>query len=217
MTAAEISGLREWSFSDVFTDALGGEACSVHGVDGDVRPLPMEDWLGRITPTDEAILSHCVGATLDVGCGPGRMSVRLAQLGHVVLAVDIVRGAVDHARRQGIPALRRNVFEPLPREGRWDTVLLADGNIGIGGAPRQLLARTAELIGRGGRVVCDLAAPGTGLLHERAHLQTATKRTRAFAWAQVGPEAISPLAESAGLRVSRLDDHQGHWYAVLVR
>ena len=34
--------------------------------------------------------------------------------------------------------------DPMPGEGRWDTVLLADGNIGIGGAPVALLRRTAD-------------------------------------------------------------------------
>ena len=41
----------------------------------------------------------------------------------------------------GGPALVRSVFETLPGEGRWDTVLLMDGNIGIGGDPAALLGR----------------------------------------------------------------------------
>ena len=54
----------------------------------------------------------------------------------------------------------RDVFGPLPGEGRWDTALLADGNIGIGGDPVALLARVRELLAPEGRVVVDLAAPG---------------------------------------------------------
>ena len=35
------------------------------------------------------------------------------------------------------------MFEPLPGEGRWGTVLLLDGNVGIGGDPVALLERAA--------------------------------------------------------------------------
>jgi SAM-dependent methyltransferase len=215
--AAAVPKLVDGSFSDVFGDALRGVFCAVRG-HGDVeRPLPVEDWLRPVTSADEELLLHCRGATLDVGCGPGRMSAHLAEAGHVVLAVDIVGEAVRHARRRGVAALHRNVFEPLPGEGRWDTVLLADGNIGIGGAPVQLLRRVTELLAPTGKVVCDLAAPGTGLRHHQMRLVTALKRSGIFSWAEVGPEAIGPVADEAGLRVVTLHHHQDRWFAVLSR
>ena len=165
MTATDSVGERaHGSFSEVFGDALRGESCHVHGISVDDQPLPVHEWLRPVSHADRVVLGHCRGATLDVGCGPGRMSAHLAERGHVVLGVDIVREAVDQARRRGVSALRRNVFDPLPGEGRWNTVLLADGNIGIGGAPVRLLRRAADLIERTGRIVCDLAAPGTGVL-----------------------------------------------------
>ena len=76
--------------------------------------------------------------------------------------------------------LRRNIFDPMPGEGSWDTVLLADGNIGIGGSPVNLLRRAAELLDLTGRVVCDLAAPGTGVLRHHARLVTELKRSGSF-------------------------------------
>ena len=158
--------------------------------------LPVHDWVRAVSHADRELLAHCRGATLDIGCGPGRMSAHLAERGHVVLGVDIVREAVEQARRRGVSALRRNVFDPLPGEGRWNTVLLADGNIGIGGAPVRLLRRAVELLDLTGRVVCDLAAPGTGLRHHDARLVTDRKRSGSFPWAQVGPDAI----EDAGRR-----------------
>ena len=90
------------------------------------------------------MLAHCVGPTLDVGCGPGRMSAHLAGRGRCVLGIDVVREAVDQTRARGVSALLRDVFAPLPGEGRWDTALLADGNIGIGGDPVALLRRVAH-------------------------------------------------------------------------
>jgi SAM-dependent methyltransferase len=218
MTAAELGTRRaDGSFSEVFGDALRGVVCAVRG-HGDVeRPLPVEDWLQPVTPADEALLAHCRGATLDVGCGPGRMSAHLAETGHVVLALDIVREAVRHARERGVGALHRNVFHPIPGEGRWETVLLADGNIGIGGAPLRLLRRAVELLAPRGRVVCDLALPGTGLRLHEMRLETAMKRSGSFPWAEVGTDAIGRLAVDAGLRVALLDHLDGRWFAVLSR
>lgn len=205
------------SFSDVYSDALRGESCRVRGIFPGDQVLPVRDWVRPVSHADRVLLGHCRGATLDVGCGPGRMSAHLAQCGHVVLGVDIVREAVEQARDRGVAALRRNVFGTLPGEGRWDTVLLADGNIGIGGAPVRLLRRAGELLNGTGRVVCDLAAPGTGIRHHDARLVTDLKRSRPFPWAQVGPEAVGQLAGDAGLRLAHLGDHDGRWYAVLVR
>ena len=205
------------SFSEVYGDALRGEVCTVRGILPGDQVLPVREWVRPASHSDRALLGHCRGATLDVGCGPGRMSAHLAASGHVVLGVDIVREAVEQARRRGVAALRRNAFDTLPGEGRWDTVLLADGNIGIGGAPVRLLRRAAELLNASGRVVCDLAAPGTGVRHHDARLVTGLKRSRSFAWAQVGPEAVGHLAEDAGLRLGHLGDHGGRWFAVLVR
>jgi len=145
------------------------------------------------------------------------MSAQLAELGHYVLAVDVVPEAVDLARARGVAAMHRNVFDPMPGEGLWDTVLLADGNIGIGGQPGALLRRSAELLVAGGRVVVDLACPGTGLQLHDAQLVSAGTTSRVFPWAQVGPEAIGWLSASARLRPRRVGEHRGRWFAVLER
>jgi SAM-dependent methyltransferase len=211
------TGSAECSFSEVYGDALRGESCSVRGIYAEDRRLPVHDWLRPINHGDRALLAHCRGATLDVGCGPGRMSAHLAERGHVVMGVDIAREAVEEAISRGVHALRRDVFDPLPAEGGWHTVLLADGNIGIGGAPVRLLKRVAGLLDRAGRVVCDLAAPGTGLRHHDARLVTHRKSSVSFPWAQVGPDAIEEVAAAARLRLAHLAEHGGRWFAVLAR
>jgi SAM-dependent methyltransferase len=216
--ATDPSGVRALgSFSEVFSDALRGIPCTVHGIAPGGQPMPVHDWLRPASQSDRLLLDHCRGATLDVGCGPGRMCAHLALRGHPVLGVDIVREAVEQARRRGVPALRRNVFDAMPGEGGWDTVLLADGNIGIGGSPLALLRRTAELLDDAGRVVVDLAAPGTGLRVHAARIATRRRRSATFPWAQVGPDAIRSLAGDAGLGVERVDERHGRWFAVLTR
>jgi SAM-dependent methyltransferase len=205
------------SFSVIFSDALRGTPCTVSGIHPVEQVVPVHEWLRPASRADRQLLGHCRGATIDIGCGPGRMSAHLAMHGHPVLGVDIVREAVDQARRRGVPALQRSVFEPMPGEGHWDTVLLADGNIGIGGAPLNLLRRAAELLAHGGRVVCDLAAPGTGLRLHRARLSTRGRKSETFPWAQVGVDAIESLAGSAGLDVLHVVERHERWFAVLTR
>jgi 2-polyprenyl-3-methyl-5-hydroxy-6-metoxy-1,4-benzoquinol methylase len=103
--------------------------------DGRALPLQISRWCGPPDTTDEALLRHCRGPVLDVGCGPGRLTVALAERGIPALGVDISQAAVARAREAGAAALHRSVFDALPAQGRWATVLLADGNIGIGGRP----------------------------------------------------------------------------------
>lgn len=204
-------------FRAVFSQALRGQPCEVSGWGQSTRPLPVADWSRSADHSDRSLLAHCRGATLDVGCGPGRMAAHLRTRGHHVLGLDIVDEAVAQARRRGVAALRRDVFAPLPGEGAWDTVLLADGNIGIGGDPSRLLRRAAELVGAAGRVVCDLAVPGTGLHVGEARLVVQGVSTPSFRWAHVGPEALFALATGAGLSVRSVQQDEGRWIGVLTR
>ena len=137
--------------------------------------------------------------------------------GHRVLGIDIVTEAVRQARARGVSALRRDVFAPLPGEGRWDTVLLADGNIGIGGDPLALLARAVELLAPDGRVVVDLAPPGFGIRTRSIAISTPVGTTRPFRWTVVAADAIGPLAATVGLPVCHGLQVAGRWFSVLER
>jgi SAM-dependent methyltransferase len=203
------------SYAAVFASALRGDPCEVLGLD--VRPhvLPVAEWTRPVDAGDLALLSHCVGETLDVGCGPGRMTRALAERGHAVLGIDVVPEAIRMTRERGGVAIVRDVFQSVPGEGRWATALLADGNIGIGGDPRALLGRLRSLLAPGGRVVVDLAEPGAGVRTRSVRLQTPTLRSRPFAWSVVGADAIGVLAIGAGLSVLGLHAHGDRWFAVL--
>src|SRR5271166_2205996 len=100
---------------------------------GRALPLQVERWCGPADRTDEELLRRCQGPVLDIGCGPGRLTIALSERGIPVLGIDISDTAVARVREAGACALRRSVFDPLPGQGRWATALLADGNIGISG------------------------------------------------------------------------------------
>ncbi len=207
----------EMQAGSLYAAALRGEPCVVHGLDSFPRALPVGFWGGPADASDRALLDHCVGPTLDIGCGPGRMTQHLAQRGLGVLGIDVVDEAVRQTRARGAGALNRDVYGPLPGEGRWGTALLADGNIGIGGDPGRLLRRVAELLAPSGRVVMDLGPPGSGLRTVRVTLECGGLRSGPFPWAVIGPEALGDLAADIGFSVTLTDSIDGRWFAVLDR
>jgi len=204
------------SFTSVFEAALRGEACSVVGIGESPEALPVSEWKREADAGDRALLSLCEGPTLDVGCGPGRMAEHLSDAGHTVLGIDVVHEAVLQTRNRGVSAIVRNVFDTLPGEGRWQSALLADGNIGIGGDPVALLGRIRELLDPDGRVVVELSPPGTGLQSMWACLEAGGRRSRPFRWSVVGTDAIADVAAEVGFVVHARHHHGERWFSVLL-
>ncbi|WNE99425.1 methyltransferase domain-containing protein [Streptomyces luomodiensis] len=166
--------------------------------DGWMLPLDVERWCADPDAADRTVLRRCQSPTLDIGCGPGRLVAALALLGRPCLGIDVSQAAVARTLRAGGPALCRSVFEPLPGEGRWGTALLIDGNIGIGGDPRALLARVAQLIVPGGLLLVEAAAAD---VDERVRVRVDDGRGgvgTAFPWARVGIPALLHHARTAG-------------------
>ncbi|MFD5817259.1 class I SAM-dependent methyltransferase [Streptomyces sp. NPDC127038] len=208
---------------DPYADALGAGRgpLFLRRTDGWLLPLEVERWCARADAVDRQVLAHCEGAVLDVGCGPGRLVAELAARGRTALGIDVSEAAVAHTVRLGGQALHRSVFDPLPGEGRWDTALLVDGNIGIGGDPAALLRRTAELLGPGGLLIAETVAgadvdervdvrivraahgDGTedsGTAGDGGGDQGASGDRAAFPWARVGTPALLRHAARAGWR-----------------
>lgn len=205
----------EAPFSVVFSRAMRGEPCAVVGLDSVPSPLPMHQWVREADADDLALLALCEGPTLDVGCGPGRLTSALARSGQVALGIDVVLEAVDQTRSRGGAAVLRNVYDALPGEGRWRTALLADGNLGIGGDPVALLRRAREVIEPGGRVVVEVHAPGTTSRTVWATLECATVRSRPFRWSVLSVDDVDDVAGRAGLRVSAVERLGERWAVVL--
>ncbi len=207
--------MSEASFTEVFSEALRGRACVVHPAQGSATMLPVASWRSAADADDHALLDHCAGPTLDVGCGPGRLTAALAERGQVVLGIDVVHEAVGQTRARGAAALRRDIFGAVPGEGRWQTALLADGNVGIGGDPVALLRRLRRLLLPGGRVVVEVAPPGVSTRSVLATLECDGVRSRPFRWSVVGVDGIARVAASAGLTLRARQPHGARWSAVL--
>jgi SAM-dependent methyltransferase len=200
---------------ELYEHALTGRAePEVEHADGSRTTLPVADWL-RARPGDTSIVERCSGPTLDVGSGPGRLTVALAERGIPALGIDVTPQAVRVARASGAMTLVRDVFGHVPGAGRWMTVVLADGNIGIGGDPVTLLRRVAELLGPLGKALVELEPPGEPMLKERVRLRAAGKIGAWFPWAYVGTDQIGELADSAGLAAGDSWTTDGRWFASL--
>lgn len=203
------------SFSEVFASALHGSPTVVVRSGEEPMALPVELWCRRADAHDQGLVELCDGPTLDIGCGPGRMTEALAAAGHTALGIDVVEAAVRLTRQRGASAIRRDVFDRVPGEGRWHTALLADGNIGIGGDPTALLRRVRGLLAPGGRIVVEVAGPSVGLTRGWAILEAAGRRSRPFRWATLGLDDLHRTAAEAGLAVQGIHRLGERWAAIL--
>lgn len=192
---------RPWS-ADPYTDALrtGRGPLYLRRSDGWLLPLEVERWCAEADAADREVLGRCEGAVLDVGCGPGRLVAALAAQGRRALGIDVSEAAVAHTVRLGGQALRRSVFEPVPGEGRWESALLIDGNVGIGGNPHALLLRMSQLLTWDGLLIAETAPVD---VDERVQVHVADGRGASgtdFPWARLGTPALLRHARRAGWR-----------------
>lgn len=194
-------------------------AASLAAVDerGQLRSFQPSRWAGGLIAGDRSLLARCRGATIDLGCGPGRLVRALRGRKHRVLGVDLSAEAVRLARQRGAPVLRRDIFGPLPHEGRWRRVLCTDGSIGIGGDPVRLLARGRRLLARDGRLLVEVDPPGSATWSGEVRLRylPAGVTSRPFRWAYVATGELAEIAEAAGLRILATWMEAGRWFASL--
>lgn len=160
---------------------------------------------------------------LDVGCGPGRHTVRLAQSGLAVTGVDVSRRflelAAEDARAAGVkPALFEVDARQMPFDAEFNAVIsLCQGGFGLMGADDSLvLRRMMEALKPGGVLVMTAfsalfearhpRAEATfdadhGLVHERAPIKDESGAEREMdMWTGVyTPRELRLLAIGTGL------------------
>ncbi|WIE65517.1 class I SAM-dependent methyltransferase [Curtobacterium sp. MCLR17_036] len=184
---------------------------------GEVTTLDVGRWSAAADQVDRSLLENVDGAVIDIGCGPGRMLVAAAQLGLPSLGVDVSAEAVAIARRSGGTALQGSVFDPVPDEGHWDTALVIDGNIGIGGDPAALLGRCRSIVREGGRVVVETNPdPLADRVYTARVMDADGHESAGFPWAEVGLDALHRHAAAAGLVARQSWTVEGRSFCELV-
>lgn len=182
--------------------------------DGRLVRLDVARWSGPVDDADETLLARASGSVLDVGCGPGRLTAALHARGADVLGLELVPALPVLARAAGAPLALGDVFGEVPRTGQWDSVLLADGNVGIGGDAAALLRRTAELVCPTGRVLVELS-PGGEAPAGPVRLEGLGTTSAWFPWALLGKDTLSATASTAGFAVVETWSCQGRLFAAL--
>ncbi len=184
----------------LFEEALRGADVTAAGPHS--RLLDVRRWQADADEVDRLVLDRCEGPVLDVGCGPGRLVAELSARGIPALGVDVSPGAVAQSAARGAAVLHRRVESRLPGEGRWGTVLLMDGNVGIGGDPDRLLRRCAALLRPGGLLLVE-ADVGPEVDDAEPVLLTAGdgRRAEPLPWARLGVLSIARRAAGADLLI----------------
>lgn len=201
---------------ELYSDSLRrGDRLAVRFGDGTTRPAGLARWIAPADAVDERALAWLRGPVLDVGCGPGRHLHALARRGVFGLGVDLSAVAVGLARGAGARAIVASIFDELPGTGTWQSALLLDGNIGIGGDPTRLLRRIRGLLTPEGQTLVELAAPHTPTGSRRIRLETPRQSSDWFDWAEVSALDAALVAADAGLEVQNCWNEGERWFALL--
>lgn len=76
------------------------------------------------------------GLVLDIGCGAGRAMLHLRERGLEVVGIDNSPGAIEVCRLRGLSGAQALSLEELDVSvGRFDTVLMLGGGLGLLGTP----------------------------------------------------------------------------------
>ncbi|HEX5254132.1 MAG TPA: class I SAM-dependent methyltransferase [Mycobacterium sp.] len=189
----------------LYERALDGQRCWIRRDDGQACILPVARWLGGREADesfDGSVVDMCVGPTIELGCGPGRLIEMLSRRGIPALGVDQSATAIRLARLRGAPVVHGDVFAPLPQTGYWQTVLLADGTIGLDGDPVRILTRAAQLLAPGGCCIAEFEPDAGGVRTGWVRLESADAVGPWFRWAWVGIDSAAVVATQAGLAVT---------------
>jgi SAM-dependent methyltransferase len=185
--------------------------------DGRLEPLHVQRWVAPADAVDEQILADVEAPVLDLGCGPGRHLAALRAAGKRGLGVDLSPVAVRLARGRGAEVINGSLWSQVPRAGTWKTILLLDGNIGIGGAPVLLLRRSGALLAAGGAIVVEVDPPGAPTHRVRVRLEAPGVVSEWFRWARVGVDGVAGVAARAGFEIGETHTLAGRTFVTLRR
>jgi SAM-dependent methyltransferase len=177
--------------------------------------LDLREWARPADHVERAVLWGLTGPVLEVGCGPGRLVAALAESGIPALGIDVAPLAVELAARRGAPMLSCSVFDRVPGEGRWPTVLLLDGSIGIGGDPAALLCRVRNVLAPRGLALVEVLGPGSASVQGAAHLEAERGRFTTIPWARLGVDELDEVAAAGGFEIEDVRRLGRRWFSWL--
>ena len=170
---------------------------------------------------EAALLTHVVGRCLDIGCGAGRILRYLSAKGCAVVGIDIDPPLIQLCPELGDSPVHVTSWEKMEPLGQFDSLLLLNRSIGIGGnlaGVKRLLARCAASASSRGVLLFDsyeVAGP-TGVLERTLRHKYRGQYGEAFPWVYFCSEIANQLLAEAGW-VSDTVICEGDRYGVVAR
>ena len=138
-------------WSEIMRDAAAGISghYTIEREDGRVETLevsdyrkPMEEWW----EVERLAIKHVKGKVLDIGCGAGRVSLYLQNLGFDVIGIDLAAGAVDACKKLGLrKAYVMSASDLKFKYDKFDTVVLFGNNFGVAGDEKHIFTMLHQL------------------------------------------------------------------------
>ena len=178
------------------------------------------------------------GRALDVGCGAGRVALRLQAGGYEVVAIDISPLAIKTCRLRGVRDARVcSITSVSARLGEFDTVIMFGNNFGLFGNVRRarwLLKRLYGLTSQTARILAESRDPyqTTSVEHRRYHqlnrrrgrlpgqlrirVRFGHARTPWFDYLIVSPREMRDIVAGTGWRIAKVIRTTGPDYVAVL-
>lgn len=116
---------------------------------------------GQVGWIDANLLEHVPSRILDLGCGPGLYSNRLAQIGHTCTGIDFSPASIAYARETAAPAATfiEGDLRTMPFEGEYNLIMQIYGEFNVfpPAAAGEILRRAANALAPGGRLLLEVS------------------------------------------------------------
>jgi len=178
------------------------------------------------------------GRVLDIGCGAGRVSLRLQEEGYEVTGIDISPLAASVCRERGVRDTRQLSITKIGADlGCFDTIVMMGNNFGLFGGYRRakwLLRRFKALTSPHARIIAETLDPyDTSAAHHLEYHEANRRRGRMggqvrirvrygklkspwFDYLFVSRDELVDIVAGTGWRVDRTIDGSGSSYIAVI-
>jgi SAM-dependent methyltransferase len=230
MTENDAPNPKDDLFGEALLDLYHGEAKESFYIvsEGVEEPLDLAFYLSdRVRSVEAKALSHAVGRILDIGCGAGRVMAYLQALGHDVVGIDIDAKLVELCRKRGLTRVSVSSYEQLTDVGTFETLLLMDRNIGMGGNTEGLLklfelchdlcCPQGLLIFDSVEVPPEYANPTPGVSEKRLRYKYGASEGPEFGWIHINDMNAKRILADAGWTARQVYREGGEYSVVASR
>jgi SAM-dependent methyltransferase len=183
-------------------------------------------------------IRHVKGRVLDIGCGAGRHSLYLQDIGFEVVGIDVSPLAVEACRLRGLKdAMVKSIHEADIELGRFDTILMLGNNFGLFGSysgAKSLLKKFHDIIFDHARIIAETNDPytTTNPLHLEYHERNRKRKrmsgqlrlrarykkyaTTWFDYLMVSKPEMEQIIEGTGWKISQFIDSESSCYITII-